>query len=75
MIIFGLKMESNTSRGTPLILHGALPAPWQGIEVILFWKLLNALQVIGTKWEKHIPYFSSDILIEKNTEKKIKDSK
>lgn len=68
-------MESNTSRGTPLILRGALPAPWQGIEVILFWKLLNALQVIGTKWEKHIPYFSSDILIEKNIEKKIKDSK
>lgn len=43
IIIFGLKMESNTSGGTPLILRGALPAPWQGMEVILFWKLLNAL--------------------------------
>lgn len=34
-------------------------------QVILAQELWNALQVIGTKWEKHVLYFNAEILIEK----------
>lgn len=39
--------------------------PQFGKQVILAQELLNALQVIGTKWEKHVLYFNAEILIEK----------
>lgn len=35
-------------------------------RVILAYELLNALQVIETKWGKQVLYFNADILIGKN---------
>lgn len=47
-----------------------MPVLLSGKEVSLAYELLNALQVIETKWEKQVLYFNADILIGK----KIKDS-
>lgn len=46
-----------------------MPVLLCGKEVILAYELLNALQVIETKWEKQVLYFNADILIGKKNER------
>lgn len=50
-----------------------MPVLLPGKEVILDYKLLNALQVIETKWEKHVLCFSADILKGKKNYKSIRN--
>lgn len=59
-----------TNRGTINAFSKFSPVLLSGKEVILAYELLNALQVLETKWGKQVLYFNADILIGK----KLKDS-